>query len=45
MTRFVHHDLRLLNPSFDSPLLDALTDLEYLRRLQLQGRRGQSSSN
>ena len=37
MALFVHHDLRLLNPRFDSPLLDVLTDLEYLRRLQIQG--------
>lgn len=37
MAQFVHHDLRLLNPRFDSPLLDVLTDLEHLRRLQLQG--------
>ncbi|WP_374566169.1 Fic family protein [Ideonella sp.] len=37
MAQFVHHDLRLLNPSFDSPLLDVLTDLEHLRRLQMQG--------
>ncbi len=37
MAQFVHHDLRLLNPSFDSPLLDVLTDLEHLRRLQLEG--------
>ena len=36
MAQFVHHDLRLLNPRFDSPLLDVLTDLEHLRRLQLQ---------
>ncbi len=35
MAQFVHHDLRLLNPSFASPLLDVLTDLEYLRRLQI----------
>src|SRR5690606_13470266 len=34
---FSDHDLRLLNPSFDSPLVDTLTDLEYLRRLQLHG--------
>jgi Fic family protein len=34
---FVHHDLRLINPSFSSPLVDVLTDLEYLRRAQLQG--------
>jgi Fic family protein len=37
MPRFVHHDLRLLNPSFASPLLDVLTDLEHLRRLELRG--------
>lgn len=37
MPQFTHHPLRLLNPSFASPLLDVLTDLEYLRRLQLQG--------
>ena len=37
MPQFVHHDLRLINPRFDSPLLDVLTDLEYLRRLQLEG--------
>lgn len=37
MARFAHHDLRLLNPAFSSPLLDVLTDLEYLRRLQMQG--------
>jgi Fic family protein len=37
MARFVHHDLRLLNPSFSSPLLDVLTELEHLRRLELRG--------
>lgn len=37
MSQFVHHDLRLLNPSFESPLLDVLTDLEHLRRLQMRG--------
>ena len=37
MARFVHHELRLLNPAFSSPLLDVLTDLEYLRRLELRG--------
>lgn len=37
MAQFVHHDLRLLNPSFASPLLDVLTDLEHLRRLELRG--------
>ncbi|WP_374681936.1 Fic family protein [Accumulibacter sp.] len=37
MPAFVHHDLTLLNPAFDSPLVDVLTELEHLRRLQLQG--------
>jgi len=37
MARFIHHDLRLLNPSFSSPLLDVLTELEHLRRLELRG--------
>jgi Fic family protein len=37
MPAFNHHDLTLPNPSFDSPLVDVLTELEYLRRLQLQG--------
>lgn len=37
MSAFNHHDLALLNPSFDSPLVDVLTELEYLRRLQLGG--------
>lgn len=32
-----HFDLKLLNPAFDSPLVDVLTELEYLRRLQLGG--------
>lgn len=36
MPQFTHHDLRLLNPRFDSPLLDVLTDLEHLRRLELK---------
>lgn len=36
MAQFVHHDLRLLNPAFESPLLDVLTELEYLRRLELR---------
>ena len=36
MAIFLHHDLKLLNPRFDSPLVDVLTDLEHLRRLQLQ---------
>jgi len=37
MPVFSHYDLSLLNPSFDSPLVDVLTELEHLRRLQLQG--------
>lgn len=37
MPVFNHHDLTLLNPSFDSPLVDVLTELEHLRRLQLSG--------
>lgn len=37
MPTFTHHDLRLLNPAFSSPLLDVLTDLEYLRRLEFTG--------
>jgi Fic family protein len=36
MPQFLHHDLRLLNPAFSSPLLDVLTDLEHLRRLELR---------
>jgi len=37
MPQFRHHALQLLNPRFDSPLLDVLTDLEHLRRLELRG--------
>lgn len=37
MPQFIHHDLRLLNPQFHSPLLDVLTDLEHLRRLRMEG--------
>ncbi|TXH33874.1 MAG: Fic family protein [Burkholderiaceae bacterium] len=37
MPTFTHFDLALLNPSFDSPLVDVLTELEHLRRLQLGG--------
>ncbi len=33
---FRHFDLTLLNPSFDSPLVDVLTELEHLRRLELR---------
>jgi Fic family protein len=37
MPQFRHHELQLLNPRFDSPLLDVLTDLEHLRRLEIRG--------
>jgi Fic family protein len=37
MPQFVHHPLRLLNPAFSSPLLDVLTELEHLRRLEMRG--------
>ena len=37
MPDFIHHDLTLINPAFDSPLVDVLTELEHLRRLQLRG--------
>ncbi len=37
MAAFNHFDLALLNPAFDSPLVDVLNELEHLRRLQLAG--------
>jgi Fic family protein len=37
MAAFRHQDLTLLNPAFDSPLVDVVTELEHLRRLQLGG--------
>lgn len=37
MATFSLHDLQLLNPSFDSPLVDVLSELEFLRRLRLEG--------
>lgn len=37
MAKFNHFALALLNPAFDSPLVDVLTELEHLRRLQLAG--------
>lgn len=37
MPKFNHFDLALPNPSFDSPLVDVLTELEHLRRLELGG--------
>lgn len=36
MAQFNHFELGLLNPSFDSPLVDALTELELLRHLRLE---------
>lgn len=37
MPEFSHHHLELLNPTFDSPLVDVLSALEHLRRLRLEG--------
>ena len=37
MPQFNHQELALPNPAFDSPLVDVLTELEHLRRLQLRG--------
>lgn len=37
MPAFTHYDLTLINPAFDSPLVDVLTELEHLRRLRLSG--------
>lgn len=37
MPDFRHYDLALLNPGFDTPLVDVLNELEFLRRLQLTG--------
>lgn len=37
MPAFHHQDLELLNPAFDSPLVDVVTELEHLRRLRLEG--------
>ena len=37
MATFNHFALTLLNPAFDSPLVDVLTELEHLRRLKLTG--------
>ena len=34
---FKEKKLSLLNPSFSSPLVDVMTDLEYVRKMQLQG--------
>lgn len=35
--KFQHHNLRLLNPAFDSPLVDVIQDLEHLRKLTVRG--------
>ena len=35
--RFEHCELKLCNPTFDSPLVDVVNELEHLRRLQLGG--------
>lgn len=37
MPDFFHYDLELLNPTFDSDLVDVLSELEHLRRLRLEG--------
>lgn len=37
MAAFHHFDLALINPGFDSLLVDVLTELEHLRRLNLAG--------
>lgn len=37
MPRFKHFELKLLNPAFDSRLVDVLNELEHLRRLRLGG--------
>lgn len=36
MATFNHFELGLLNPEFDSPLVDVLTELELLRHLRLE---------
>ncbi len=36
MPQFSHHELRLLNPSFTSNLVDLMTELEHLRRLRVE---------
>lgn len=40
MASFEHKDLRLPSPGFDSPLIDAVVDLEHLRRLRLAHKAG-----
>ncbi|CDL86163.1 hypothetical protein XCR1_2780007 [Xenorhabdus cabanillasii JM26] len=36
MAQFSHFELELLNPNFDSPLVDIITELELLRHLRLE---------
>lgn len=36
MAKFNHFELELLNPSFDSPLVDIINELELLRHLRLE---------
>ncbi len=35
--RFVHYDLKLVEPSFGSTLTDLIIELDYLRKIQLRG--------
>jgi Fic family protein len=35
--KFVHYDLRLIEPTFDSPLTDLIIDLDHLRRKRISG--------
>ncbi len=37
MANFNHYDLQLLNPTLASPLMDVITELEHLRRLEMSG--------
>lgn len=34
---FVHYPLALINPAFESPLVDLVTELDYLRKKKLSG--------
>lgn len=34
---FQHHELKLLNPAYSSPLIDVLQELEHLRKLNVEG--------
>ena len=36
-TEFKHHDLKLLEPTFDSTLTDLIIELDHLRKKQLGG--------